>query len=48
MALGSGGGSEAEPGWDLPELRAGVSPSLININTKMNPVVFAKILLFHG
>lgn len=41
-------GSEAEPGWDLPELRAGVSPSLININTKMDPVVFAKTLLFHG
>lgn len=48
MVLGCGGGSEAEPGWDLPELRAGESPSLINISTKMNPVVFAKTLLFHG
>lgn len=48
MVLGCEGGSEAEPGWDFPELRAGVSPSLININTKMNPVVFAKTLLFHG
>lgn len=49
MVLGcGGGGGEAEPGWDLPELRAGMSPSFVNINTKMNPVVFAKTLLFLG
>lgn len=38
-------GCEAKPGWNLPEY---VSPSLINLNTKMNPVVFAKTLLFFG